>query len=297
MEQLDQITQMIALSMGLAWASGINLYATLLMLGVLSNMGHIVLPPGLEVVGDPLVIMAAGFMYCVEFFADKVPGVDTGWDTLHTFVRIPAGAALAAGAVGDISPVVGLAAAIVGGGLSAGTHALKAGSRVMINTSPEPFSNWTASVTEDVAVVAGLWAALFNPWLFLGGLVIFVLLLVWLLPKVWRGVKRVFRFLARLFGGNGSEPPPLPRARRYRTIRSTGTDGLRVTGCKSRCASSVFAPAIPTFPPSMAVTAFSSTLRNPAPCRRRRRVLVTTMDGGNTINAGAVYSEAKRTAP
>ncbi|GGO85106.1 hypothetical protein GCM10011348_32890 [Marinobacterium nitratireducens] len=211
MEQLDQISQMIALSMGLAWASGINLYATLLMLGVLSNMGHITLPPGLEVVGDPLVIMAAGFMYCVEFFADKVPGVDTGWDSLHTFIRIPAGAALAAGAVGDISAPVGLAAAIVGGTIAAGTHATKAGSRVLINTSPEPFSNWTASIGEDVIVIAGLWTALYNPWLFLAGLVLFIVLMIWLLPKLWRGVKRVFRFLARLFGGGEPEPaPPLP---------------------------------------------------------------------------------------
>ncbi|NVK42633.1 MAG: DUF4126 domain-containing protein [Oceanospirillaceae bacterium] len=210
MDQLDQISQMIALSMGLAWASGINLYATLLMLGVLSNMGHITLPPGLEVVGDPLVIMAAGFMYCVEFFADKVPGVDTGWDTLHTFIRIPAGAALAAGAVGDISAPVGLAAAIVGGTIAAGTHATKAGSRVLINTSPEPFSNWVASIGEDVVVIAGLWTALYNPWLFLAGLVVFILLMIWLLPKVWRGVKRVFRFLARLFGGDKGEPIEIP---------------------------------------------------------------------------------------
>ncbi len=209
MDQLEQITQMIALSMGLAWASGINLYATLLMLGVLSNTGNIVLPPGLEVVGDPMVLMAAGLMYCVEFFADKVPGVDTGWDTLHTFIRIPAGAALAAGAVGEIGLPVELAAAIVGGSLATATHAAKAGSRVLINTSPEPFSNWTASVTEDVMVIGGIWAALYNPWLFLGGLVVFVLLLIWLLPRVWRGVKRVFRFLARLFGGSETETPPL----------------------------------------------------------------------------------------
>eukprot|EP01155_Anaeramoeba_flamelloides_P049456 Anaeramoba_flamelloidesc41564_g1_i4.p2 GENE.c41564_g1_i4~~c41564_g1_i4.p2 ORF type:complete len:109 (-),score=20.22 c41564_g1_i4:1-327(-) len=104
MEQLDQITSMIALSMGVAWASGINLYATVLMLGVLSNMGHLTLPPGLEIVADPLVLIAAGFMYCVEFFADKTPGVDTAWDGLHTFIRIPAGAALAAAAVGEMSP-------------------------------------------------------------------------------------------------------------------------------------------------------------------------------------------------
>eukprot|EP01155_Anaeramoeba_flamelloides_P049457 Anaeramoba_flamelloidesc41564_g1_i5.p1 GENE.c41564_g1_i5~~c41564_g1_i5.p1 ORF type:complete len:157 (-),score=26.26 c41564_g1_i5:31-501(-) len=153
MEQLDQITSMIALSMGVAWASGINLYATVLMLGVLSNMGHLTLPPGLEIVADPLVLIAAGFMYCVEFFADKTPGVDTAWDGLHTFIRIPAGAALAAAAVGEMSPAVELAAALTGASLAAGSHALKSGTRVLINTSPEPVTNWTASFSEDLLVL------------------------------------------------------------------------------------------------------------------------------------------------
>jgi hypothetical protein len=206
-EQLDQISTLIALSMGVAWASGINLYATVLMLGVLNNMGHISLPPGLEIVSDPLVLIAAGFMYCVEFFADKTPGVDTGWDALHTFIRIPAGAALAAGAVGDLSPAVGLAAALTGASVAAGSHALKAGSRVMINTSPEPVSNWVASFSEDLLVIGGLWTALNHPLWFLGGLILFILLLVWLLPKLWRGVKKVFGFLARLFGGQKDDSP------------------------------------------------------------------------------------------
>ena len=204
MEHLDQIIATLALTMGVGWASGINLYATLLTLGVLSNMGHIDLPPELEVVGDPLVLMAAGLMYAVEFFADKVPGVDTGWDTLHTFVRIPAGAALAAAAVGDVNAAVEVAAALVGGGLAAGSHALKAGSRVMINTSPEPFSNWGASIGEDVAVIGGVWAALHHPYWFLGLLVLFIVLLIWLLPKIWRGIRKVFGFIVRLFGGGES---------------------------------------------------------------------------------------------
>ncbi|MBR9828516.1 MAG: DUF4126 domain-containing protein [Oceanospirillales bacterium] len=205
MEQLDQITSMIALSMGVAWASGINLYATVLMLGVLANMGHLSLPPGLEIVADPLVLIAAGFMYCVEFFADKTPGVDTGWDALHTFIRIPAGAALAAGAVGELSPAVGLAAALTGASLAAGSHALKAGTRVMINTSPEPLSNWTASFAEDLLVIGGLWAALNHPLWFLAALVAFVVLLIWLLPRLWRAIKRVFAAVARFFRG-GSSP-------------------------------------------------------------------------------------------
>ncbi len=97
------LTSTIALGMGAAWASGLNLYAALLMLGLMGATGHMELPPGLEILQEPPVLMAAGFMSCVEFFADKVPGVDTGWDTIHTFVRVPAGAVLAATAVGDVS--------------------------------------------------------------------------------------------------------------------------------------------------------------------------------------------------
>ncbi|MBU2964970.1 DUF4126 domain-containing protein [Amphritea sp. 2_MG-2023] len=201
MDQLEQITALIALTMGVGWASGINLYATILMLGLAANMGHFQLPSGLEIVADPMVLMAAGFMYCVEFFADKIPGVDTGWDTLHTFIRIPAGAALAAGAMGDMNPAVIVAAALVGGSLSATSHAFKAGGRVMINTSPEPVSNWAASITEDLAVFGGLWAALNYPIAFLIALVLFIALVIWLLPKIWRGIKKVFAFLAGLFGG------------------------------------------------------------------------------------------------
>lgn len=204
MEQLDQITSMIALSMGVAWASGINLYATVLMLGVLANMGHLTLPPGLEIVADPLVLIAAGFMYCVEFFADKTPGVDTGWDGLHTFIRIPAGAALAAGAVGEMSPAVELAAALTGASLAAGSHALKSGTRVLINTSPEPVSNWTASFSEDLLVIGGLWTALNHPLWFFGGLLLFIVLLIWLLPKLWRAIRRVFATIARFFRGRDS---------------------------------------------------------------------------------------------
>ncbi len=215
MDQLEQITALIALTMGVGWASGINLYASILMLGLAANMGHLELPSGLEIVADPMVLMAAGLMYCVEFFADKIPGVDTGWDTLHTFVRIPAGAALAAGAVGDMNEAVIVAAALVGGSLSATSHALKAGGRVMINTSPEPVTNWTASITEDLAVFGGLWAALNYPIAFLVGLVLFIALVIWLLPKIWRGVQKVFAFLAGLLGGqkdtiNLSEDSTLP---------------------------------------------------------------------------------------
>ena len=201
MEAYESLIQTIALTMGVAWASGINLYGTLVALGVMMNMGYVELPPDLQVLGDPLVIAAAGLMYCVEFFADKVPGVDTGWDTLHTLVRIPAGAMLAAGAVGEVGAAAEIAAAIVGGTIAAGTHFTKAGTRVLINTSPEPFSNWGASIGEDIAVFAGLWAALQHPVLFLVLLVLFILLMVWLLPKLFRAIKKVIRFFINLFAG------------------------------------------------------------------------------------------------
>lgn len=204
MEEYNQITTVIAMSMGLAWASGINLYAAILMLGIMGSTGNIDLPPGLEMLSDPMVIGAAGLMYCVEFFADKMPGVDTGWDAIHTFIRVPAGAILAAGAVGDVSSAAGLAAGILGGGVALGTHSLKAGSRVLINTSPEPVTNWTASITEDLAVIAGLWTALNHPTWFIVFLVLFILLAIWLLPKVWQGIKTVFRALARFFSGKNS---------------------------------------------------------------------------------------------
>ena len=206
MEALDQITATLALTMGLAWASGINLYATLLTLGFLANTGNIVLPPNLQIVADPMIMVAAGVMYFIEFFADKVPGVDSGWDTIHTFIRIPAGAMLAAGAIGDLNPAVQLAAAILGGGLAAGTHATKAGTRVLINTSPEPFSNWVASISEDIAVIGGVWACINHPVLFLIALALFIALMIWLLPRIWGCVKKVFRWLINLFHRESSPP-------------------------------------------------------------------------------------------
>lgn len=199
MDTLDQLSNTLALTMGLAWASGINLYAALLTVGVLANTGNISLPPDLQILTNPIVLVAAGIMYCIEFFADKMPGVDTGWDAIHTFVRIPAGAMLAAGAIGDLNPAIELAAAILGGGMAATTHAAKSGTRLLINTSPEPFSNWFASVGEDVAVIAGVWAAIQHPVLFLIFLVAFIVLLIWWLPKIWEGIKKVFLSIRNLF--------------------------------------------------------------------------------------------------
>ncbi len=196
------VVSTIALTMGVAWASGINLYAAIFMLGFMGQGGYIDLPTDLEVLTSPGVMMAAGFMYFIEFFVDKTPGVDTGWDALHSFIRIPAGAILAAKAVGDVAPDFELIALILGGTLAAGTHFTKAGTRVMVNTSPEPFSNWFVSLGEDAMVIAGLWTALQYPIVFIVLVVVFIALMIWLLPKLWRGVKAVFRKIARLFGGS-----------------------------------------------------------------------------------------------
>lgn len=207
MEHLDEIIKTLSMTMGAAWASGINLYATLLVLGIMGTTGNIVLPENLHILMDPMVLGAAGIMYFVEFVADKTPGVDTGWDAIHTFIRVPAGVMLAAGAVGEVNTGVAVAAAILGGGLAAGSHAAKAGSRVLINTSPEPFSNWTASILEDVVVVGGIWTSLTHPGIFIVFLVIFILLLIWLIPKLWRGIKKVAGVLGRWLGIGNSSPP------------------------------------------------------------------------------------------
>ena len=207
-----ETTATLAIAAGAAWASGINLYAAMLMFGILGSTGSLNLPPDLEILANPLVITAAGFMYMVEFFADKTPGVDSAWDVLHTFVRIPAGAVLAAGAVGELDPAIQMAAFVVGGGLAASSHVAKTSSRAVINTSPEPVSNWTASVSEDAIVIGGLWAALNHPLVFFGLLLVFLLILAWLLPKIFRLLKTIFARVRDFFRGApaDSAPPPIP---------------------------------------------------------------------------------------
>ena len=204
MDTYQQLITTLSLTMGAAWASGINLYATIAMLGFLGSTGNIDLPSQLLVIQDPLVIGAAAIMYCIEFFADKTPGVDTGWDVIHSFIRIPAGVMLAAGAVGDVTPPLVIAAGILGGTVTGVTHTLKAGSRVLINTSPEPFSNWTASVAEDIAVIGGIWLALYNPVIFLVIFIIFLLTSIWLLPKLINGITILIRKIKNLFSSNKS---------------------------------------------------------------------------------------------
>jgi len=199
----------ISLTLGVAWASGINLYAAVLALGYLGLTGNLDLPPDLEILANPLVIAAAGFMYMVEFFADKTPGVDTGWDLLHTFIRIPAGAVLAAGmAKGvNVSEAAEFAALLLGGGVATTSHFTKTGARALINTSPEPVTNWTASITEDIAVIGGLWASLNHPVAFLVGLLLFLALAIWLLPRIWQALKRIVRAVGAFWGGAGRASP------------------------------------------------------------------------------------------
>ncbi|MBU1236494.1 MAG: DUF4126 domain-containing protein [Gammaproteobacteria bacterium] len=189
----------IALAGGMAWASGMRLYAVVFAAGLLSRLGYVHLPDTLRVLENPLVLGIAGFLLVVEFLADKIPAVDSVWDGIHTFIRIPAGALLAALALGDHDPALMLAAGLLGGTLTAGTHAVKAGSRALINTSPEPFSNVATSFGEDALVAGGLLTAFSHPALFLVLLGVFVALLIWLLPKVFRGVRLVF---GRLFRNN-----------------------------------------------------------------------------------------------
>ena len=203
-----ETVQAISLMLGAGWASGINLYAAVLVLGWLGSSGQVDLPAGLSVVSEPSVMLAAGFMYVVEFFTDKIPGLDSAWDLLHTFIRIPAGALLAAGAAQglDMGPAAEMVGLLTGGSLAAASHATKAGSRALINTSPEPVSNWTASVSEDVAVVGGLWTALNYPWLFIVLLILFLALAIWLLPKIWRALKAVFGRIRNWFRRDQAVP-------------------------------------------------------------------------------------------
>ena len=198
--------QLAALAATLGIASGLRLYAVLFIVGAAGYLGWVDLPSGLATLAHPLVLAASGFMCFVEFFADKIPGVDSLWDVVHTLIRIPAGAALAASVFGDSSSAMMLTAAILGGTLAAGSHFTKAGSRAMINTSPEPFSNWTASLTEDVAVGGLLWLGIAHPLAAAVAVLLIVALMLWLLPKAWRAARRM---LSRIFGSIDRDRPQL----------------------------------------------------------------------------------------
>jgi hypothetical protein len=195
--------------MGTAWTSGINLYATVAALGIANRMEMIHLPQNLEVLSHPGVIAIACVMYVIEFFADKVPYVDTGWDALHTFIRVPAGAILAAQSLGDMNPALELMALLGGGSVALVAHGTKATARLAINASPEPFSNWFASVAEDVTVFGSIWLMFNHPIIMLAVLLTFLALVVWLVPKIYRLAKRGFQALRdKLRGVKPDQPPP-----------------------------------------------------------------------------------------
>jgi hypothetical protein len=187
--------QTFALASLLAWASGIRLYLVVFAVGLAGHFGYIDLPAGLQVLEHPWVIGSAGVMVAMEFLVDKIPGLDSAWDAIHTFVRIPAGAFLAAGATGDTLNALTVAAGLLGGTITAGTHFTKAGSRALINTSPEPVTNWAASFGEDAMVLSSLWLVFWHPAVFLALLAVFIVLAIWLLPKLVRGLRAMFRRL------------------------------------------------------------------------------------------------------
>lgn len=184
-----------ALAALLSWASGIRLYATLFVCGLLGRFDFIELPAALQVLEHPYVLAASGILLTAEFLADKVPGFDSIWDAIHTFIRIPAGALLAGAAVSDAGTPTTIAAGLLGGTLTSGTHFAKSGTRALINTSPEPFTNWLASFGEEFSVGLGFVLLLVKPIILLVAILLFIFLLIWLLPKVLTPFFRLFRAL------------------------------------------------------------------------------------------------------
>jgi len=180
----------VALATALAWGAGLRLYAVLFLIGLAGRLGWIALPDHLAVLSTDIVLAASGFMMGVEFFADKVPWLDSLWDAIHTVIRIPAGAALAAAVFGDSGAGVAVAAAILGGTISAGSHFTKAGARGAINASPEPFTNWGLSLGEDAAVPTGLWLAIAHPAVFLLALALLAVAVFYLWRRVAGGLSR-----------------------------------------------------------------------------------------------------------
>lgn len=191
----------LSLALGTAWTSGINLYATISVLGLLQRFGGIKLPGGLDVLDNWWIIGFAVGLYVVEFVADKVPYVDSVWDVIHTFIRVPAGVIVAYAATADLDPAVYIPAALLGGGFAFASHGTKAALRAGANLSPEPVSNWVLSVVEDIIAFAGTFLAVFAPFVVLIVLILFALFFLWFFPKVIRAVKRIFKAIAAMFQG------------------------------------------------------------------------------------------------
>ena len=194
---MTQLISTIAIAMGASWVSGINLYAAVATLGLLGRFAHLQLPGELEVLTSWWVIGVALVLYVIEFVADKVPYVDSTWDVVHTFIRVPAGAVLAATAFGDFDRSIQVIALLLGGGLALSSHGTKAATRAMLNASPEPVSNWVASIAEDIVAVLSVIVSVFVPVLIFiivgAGLVISFL--------VFSRILRFFRQVARSIRG------------------------------------------------------------------------------------------------
>ncbi len=200
MNALDT-THLVALAAALGWASGFRLYAAVFITGMAGFMGWLPLPPGLQVLQHPAVLGVSGVMLFMEFFADKIPLVDSVWDVIHTVVRIPAGAALAAGALGADGPAAATVAALLGGTLAAASHTTKMTTRAAVNTSPEPFSNAAVSLVEDGLVVAGLWLAMNYPVAFGIALCVALGLMAIMLALLFKFLLAVLRRISAFFSG------------------------------------------------------------------------------------------------
>lgn len=198
----------LALAVGAAWLSGVRLYAMVSILGLLGKFGDLQLPGELAILTNPWVIGVASSMFVIEFIADKVPAIDSVWDVVHTFIRIPAGAVLAAGAFGDYDPAIKVIAALIGGTLAFGSHATKTTTRAAVNASPEPVSNLVVSTTEDVYAVGSTFAAAFAPVLILIIVGIGVLIALFMLPRIYKFIKK--KVAARSARHVASGPPPSP---------------------------------------------------------------------------------------
>jgi hypothetical protein len=190
-------TQLLAIAAAMGWASGLRLYAVVFITGMAGFLGWVALPPGLHVLQNPLVLGASGVMLAVEFFADKVPGLDSLWDAVHTFIRVPAGMALAAGVFGGDSATWATIAALMGGALAATAHTAKATARAAANTSPEPFSNLALSLAGDAAVPAMLWLSWTHPVWFFVGLAVSLVVMVTLTIVLFRFLRALVRRLTR----------------------------------------------------------------------------------------------------
>jgi hypothetical protein len=193
----------LTLALGSAWTSGINLYATVTVLGLLQKFALTKLPGGLDVLDNWWIIGVAAFLYAVEFVADKVPYIDSVWDVVHTFIRVPAGAIVAYSAVSEMDASVMIIATLVGGGLALSSHGTKAALRAGANLSPEPVSNWTLSIVEDIIAFLGTILAVIAPVLLAIILIIFFFFFVWFAPKVFRAIRRLFSGIGALFRGEG----------------------------------------------------------------------------------------------